>query len=98
LIQRVKRWLFSRCKLCDGRFTWHESDGRVVGMHGWDGGKPPSWFKNTESIAHFPCYEANKASKARCPHGVIAGNWCGECEEYARSLGYSRQDANRPRA
>ena len=52
LIQRFKRWAFSRCSKCGERFTWKDCSGNVIGTWSNDG---PAWFKNGENIRHMNC-------------------------------------------
>jgi len=64
-LQALKRYLFSRCMKCGGRFTWREAaDGQVIGE--WSS-KGPSWFKNTERIRHMDC--ARRGTGAERPAG-----------------------------
>lgn len=49
-VQAFKRWAFSRCSYCGGRFGWGES----VTSHKWHG-TGPLWFKSEESIFHHQC-------------------------------------------
>jgi hypothetical protein len=49
LVLHFKRWAFSRCQLCGGRFRWREIP---VGYWGNDG---PRWFRNAERVSHQRC-------------------------------------------
>jgi hypothetical protein len=60
----LKRWLFSRCCECGGRFTWREAAGQVVSDQ-WNG-PGPGWFKNAEKVRHFRC--SKPAPMAFVPH------------------------------
>lgn len=57
-LQDFKRWAFTRCTLCGGRFAWGES-----GVGTWDGGGP-QWFGG-ERLTHMNCsgYVAAKQSQ-----------------------------------
>lgn len=57
-IATLKRWLFSRCCKCGGRFTWRQAGGRVVGT--W-GGTGPKWFKAEHGIRHMSVEACKKA-------------------------------------
>lgn len=58
----LKRYLFSRCAKCGGRFSWKEAThGQVIGT--W-GGAGPAWFKNAEKIWHFKCDAAHVPTAA----------------------------------
>lgn len=59
-LQQLKRWLFSRCRECGGRFTWQQAGGCVAG-YGPDNSKGPGWFCNAERIAHFACRDATES-------------------------------------
>lgn len=50
-IQKLKRWLFSRCAKCENRFAFGESP--ISGQWGSAG---PQWFKSEESVYHHGCY------------------------------------------
>lgn len=63
LILQFKRWMWSRCKMCGGRFTWHDSGGHVIGS--W-GNKGPSWFKNTEDVWHMHCTDKTEHEAVIC--------------------------------
>lgn len=47
-IQNLKRWLFTRCHVCGGRFGWGQS-----GVGTWHG-KGPQWFRS-EQLTHSRC-------------------------------------------
>lgn len=49
-IQALKRFLFSRCKVCGGRFGWNESPYST----GW-GGDGPRWFRSERGVYHGRC-------------------------------------------
>jgi hypothetical protein len=55
-LQKFKRWAFSRCHYCGGRFAWNES---VLGLQWY--GTGPGWFRNNEKIAHSKCHYEAKA-------------------------------------
>jgi hypothetical protein len=46
-IQNLKRWLFSRCAQCGGRFKWGES----CVSHQWES-SGPLWFRSEQAIYH----------------------------------------------
>lgn len=49
----IKRWLFSRCRLCGNRFTWKDcATGHVLSPS--LNGCGPKWFRNAENIVHMP--------------------------------------------
>lgn len=48
-IQNFKRWAFTRCHKCNGKFKWGQS-----GIGSWDG-EGPQWFKS-EYLCHSNCY------------------------------------------
>jgi hypothetical protein len=58
--QQFKRWAFSRCAKCGGRFRWNES---VVGFH-WDPPKPRHWWTGERDIAHMACAGCGLARSA----------------------------------
>lgn len=47
--QALKRYLFSRCSKCGGRFTWNYAP-----MSGWSGGGP-RWFRSEVGVYHHGC-------------------------------------------
>jgi hypothetical protein len=49
-VQSFKRWAFSRCSHCRGRFVWNES---IIGYQ-WEG-TGPRWFRGEPSVAHHRC-------------------------------------------
>ena len=53
----LKRWLFSRCSICKKRFSFKDSIERVIGLCKLEEAKSPGWFRNTEKIAHFGCFQ-----------------------------------------
>ncbi len=46
-----KRWLFSRCCKCGGRFRYGESPV----SNSWGGGGGPRWFRNEPGVYHSAC-------------------------------------------
>lgn len=63
-VQAFKRWAFSRCCWCGGRFSWEE---QVVG-YSWHG-TGPRWFRNEHRIAHMACDSQHVAAqKATAVH------------------------------
>lgn len=48
-LQHFKRWAFSRCCKCGGRFAW----GASVGTNSWNS-KGPSWF-GEKDVYHMDC-------------------------------------------
>lgn len=53
-LQTLKRVLFSRCRHCGGRFSWHDCQrGQIIG-YSWHS-EGPQWFRNAENIAHMAC-------------------------------------------
>ena len=50
-VQHFKRWAFSRCRECGGRFTW----GYAPVSGSWDG-VGPKWFRNQEHVYHMDCH------------------------------------------
>lgn len=56
-IQKFKRWAFSRCAGCKGRFTWGYSPVSTQ----WSSGGP-RWFRSQPNIHHFECVPAALAS------------------------------------
>lgn len=52
-LQAFKRWAFSRCATCGGRFA--AGDGVVTAQ--W-GGHGPRWFRSEERVHHVACLEA----------------------------------------
>jgi len=58
-VRDLKRWLFSRCAGCQGRFTW----GYGPVSHQW-GGDGPRWFRGEPGVFHTRCSaQAVPASK-----------------------------------
>jgi len=49
-VQHFKRWAFSRCRGCGGRFRW----GYAPISDSWDG-VGPGWFRNREHVRHSEC-------------------------------------------
>lgn len=62
LAQTFKRWAFSRCSKCDGRFTW----GYSPTTNSWRG-RGPRWFKSEHDVFHGDCDSPNK----NCMAGVM---------------------------
>lgn len=46
-LQNFKRWAFSRCEECGGRFKW----GEAVYSAGWDS-TGPLWFRSEKGVHH----------------------------------------------
>lgn len=62
-VQHFKRWAFSRCRECGGRFRW----GYAPVSGSWYG-RGPSWFRNAEEVYHGDCHSqmvARRAEQAR---------------------------------
>ena len=57
-VQHFKRWTFSRCTKCGGRFRWGESP---VGPWSGDG---PRWFKPEPGVHHMHCGGGPSEAKA----------------------------------
>lgn len=53
--QAFKRWAFSRCCQCGGRFAWGESP-----YSGWNGDGGPKWFRSEKSVWHGRCEHSAK--------------------------------------
>jgi len=51
----LKRWLFSRCCVCGGRFSW----GYCPLSHSWSG-DGPRWFKSEKHVLHMKCDDTQK--------------------------------------
>lgn len=49
-LQDLKRWLFSRCRDCGGRFAW----GETGWTNQWDSGGP-RWFRSERDLHHMNC-------------------------------------------
>jgi hypothetical protein len=49
-VQQFKRWAFSRCCKCGGRFTW----GYCPCTNSWNG-TGPRWFRGEKDIYHSDC-------------------------------------------
>lgn len=52
-LQNFKRWAFSRCASCGGRFPW----GYAPTSSSWSGGGP-RWFRSETHVHHHDCYNA----------------------------------------
>jgi hypothetical protein len=52
-----KRWAFTRCAKCGGRFKWMESGV----SHQWDSGGP-MWFRS-EDLTHSNCDGSSESNK-----------------------------------
>lgn len=61
-IQYFKRWAFSRCHYCGGRFAWCESPISL----GWHSGGP-RWFRSEVKILHQDCYPLYRKSDGVLP-------------------------------
>lgn len=57
-IQAFKRWAFSRCCWCKGRFSWGYSP---VG-YSWHG-DGPQWFRGETKVAHLDCDQKHTSAK-----------------------------------
>lgn len=54
-VQHFKRWAFSRCSGCGGRFLWGYAP-----VSGQWGGKGPRWFRREDyAVYHEQCYPHN---------------------------------------
>ena len=51
-VQQFKRWAWSRCMHCGGRFRWGESP---VSYAGWNDHEGPRWFGGEPKVAHLRC-------------------------------------------
>ncbi len=49
-LQNFKRWAFSRCSKCGGRFSW----GYAPTSDSWSG-TGPRWFRNEHGVRHSDC-------------------------------------------
>ena len=49
---KFKRWMFSRCVYCGGRFPWGYDPTCTV----WSGGTGPLWFRSQKGVYHHECY------------------------------------------
>ncbi len=49
-LQNFKRWAFSRCESCGGRFAW----GEAPTSNSWNG-TGPRWFKGERGVRHMDC-------------------------------------------
>lgn len=68
LISNFKRWAFSRCQICKGRFKWGETP---VG-YGF-GASGPRWFKN-EKVRHSTC-ETEGRKEERLQKKILNKVW-----------------------
>lgn len=59
-VQKFKRWAFSRCNKCGGRFRWGESPV----TSNWNS-KGPRWFKGETDIYHGDCHGGPAASSQK---------------------------------
>jgi len=50
--QKFKRWVFSRCARCGGRFSWGESPTSTS----WNSKKPSHFWKSEDNVYHSKCY------------------------------------------
>lgn len=57
--QAFKRWAFSRCGTCGGRFSW----GYCPTTHSWHG-TGPQWFKGERDVHHSECLGHRTASNS----------------------------------
>lgn len=57
--QQLKRWLFSRCASCGGRFTY----GYSPTSHSWYG-TGPRWFRSERDVHHSECAGRNVSKEA----------------------------------
>lgn len=60
LLQSFKRWAFTRCDKCGGRFAWGAS-----GVSGSWNGTGPRWFKS-EQLSHMDCSSPGLSADACC--------------------------------
>lgn len=58
-IQAFKRWAFSRCAGCGGRFSW----GYAPTSYQWDGGGP-RWFRGEVGVYHHACTKTGLTGEA----------------------------------
>lgn len=58
-LMRFKRWAFSRCEKCSGRFEWGESP---CSNH-WNG-TGPQWFRSEVGVSHMDCSGISLAGAA----------------------------------
>jgi len=63
-VQRLKRWLWTRCAKCGERFPWGYSPTST----NWGGGNG-GWFKGEEGMYHHDCYSpsAQPVVETRAP-------------------------------
>jgi hypothetical protein len=59
-LQSLKRWLFSRCAKCGGRFPWGYAP--VSGSWDSDG---PRWFRGEPGVFHHECHGSVVAADVR---------------------------------
>lgn len=60
MVQRLKRWLFSRCAVCKGRFRYGEAPTSTS----W-GGSGPRWFRGEPHVRHRACAVAALAEEVK---------------------------------
>jgi hypothetical protein len=56
-LQQFRRWAFSRCAGCGGRFSW----GYSPISHSW-GGDGPRWFRGEPGVYHHECSNVHVGS------------------------------------
>lgn len=66
-VQTLKRWLWSRCETCGGRFAW----GYAPISRQW-GGPGPTWFRGEPHVLHHEC-AGQVFSIARATQEVLNG-------------------------
>lgn len=59
-VQQFKRWAFSRCAGCGGRFKW----GYSPTTHTWHN-TGPRWFRGERDVWHSECLNSDAAAAAR---------------------------------
>lgn len=55
-LQQFKRWAFSRCSKCGGRFAW----GYSPTTNSWNG-PGPRWFRGEPDVFHMDCRKSDHA-------------------------------------
>lgn len=63
-LQAFKRWAFSRCCKCGGRFTW----GYAPTSGSWSG-TGPRWFRSESGVYHHDCSEPSRECVAEVKVG-----------------------------